>query len=69
MWRKFLAGLAQDVRFYPAPKFVSPIPTSFPAKTDRPNWATDVSDRPNPALIDSPDPPDRFIRSCFVSIG
>ena len=65
----FHSSVAQDVRFYPRPKFVSPTPTSFRAKTDGPNWATTAADTPNPARIDSPDPPDRFIHSCFVAIG
>ena len=59
MWRKFLGELAQDARFYPAPKIVSPTPTSFLAKTDWPNWATTASKTQNPARFDSPDPPDR----------
>ena len=66
---QFPSWLAHDVRFYPRPKFVSPSPISFLAKTDGPNWAADAGDTPNPARIGSPDPPDRFIRSCFVAIG
>ena len=61
--RVFIAELAQDVRFYLRPKIVSHTPTSFPAKTDGPNWATDPADMPNLTRIGSPKPLERSIQS------